>query len=77
MRTCPNCGMSYYEWLHEDLADLQAGNDPLIPNIHECPKPYPYETALMLASLYTRTGVPTSQRQEARIRLGLVQGVSS
>jgi hypothetical protein len=76
-RTCPNCGIFYYEWLQQDFkAVLGAGAvpEPLIPNIHACPEPYPYEHAVMLHGTYAAAGMPVSQRVKARIMLGLRAG---
>lgn len=67
-RTCPRCGIFYYEWLH---ADMNYEGEPLIPNVHECPEPYPFETAQTLAHYYATTGIPVSQNVKARIKLGL------
>lgn len=77
MLTCERCGMAYYEWLLDEdgaRALLTPGAtvpEAMIPNVHACPKPYPRETAELLAAFYARTGVPTSQRIKARIKLGL------
>jgi hypothetical protein len=63
--------MFYYEWLHRDLAALEAGEEPLIPNLHTCPEPYPRDVAEALASFHASSGVPVHPRTAARIRLGL------
>jgi hypothetical protein len=74
-RTCPNCGIFYYEWLQQDPRAFFTPNveapEPLIPNIHECPEPYPYKQAQALAALYGSAGIPVSQTTKARIKLGL------
>lgn len=64
-RTCPNCGIFYYDWLGE------PGEEPLIPNIHECPPPFPPDVARSLLQTIVAYGVPVSQTMKARIRLGL------
>jgi hypothetical protein len=66
-RTCPRCGIFYYEWLRE------PGGEPLIPNMHECPEPFSPELARSLLSTILAYGVPVSQTMKARIKLGLEQ----
>lgn len=72
-RTCPRCGIFYYEWLHSGFAGMERGDEPLIPNVHECPAPYPPDVARMMLNTCIATGMPVSQRTRARIRLGLEQ----
>jgi hypothetical protein len=67
-RTCERCGIFYYEWLH---TDLRFEGEPLIPNMHVCPEPYPRETAEFLLSFYVNSGMVTTQTVKARIKLGL------
>lgn len=67
-RTCPDCGIFYYDWLGE------PGEEPLIPNVHECPEPFPFEYAQSLMASCIAYGVPVSQTTKARIKLGLERG---
>lgn len=51
----------------------------LRPDVHECPEPYPYKVALsmvQMAESMALGGSPmiVSQREKARIKLGLAQG---
>jgi hypothetical protein len=80
-RTCSHCGIFYYEWLHGEggfKAMVTAGAElpePLIPNVHECPEPYPRHVAEMLLGIYSQPGSPPiSQKMKARIKLGLEFG---
>lgn len=75
--TCERCGMIYYEWLLDEASALALFTpgavvpEGMVPNIHECPEPYPREQAEHLARFYATTGTPGSQRTKARIKLGL------
>jgi hypothetical protein len=80
-RTCPRCGIFYYEWLldRESARALfreqtETVPEAMVPNMHECPEPYPYETARMMAATLAASGMPVSQTTKARIKLGLEQG---
>jgi hypothetical protein len=80
--TCPACGMG---WLTRRLCGscaFKATPDPGcaecggkvvygLTKAHACPEPYPRETAETLAAFYASSGVPTTQREKARILLGL------
>lgn len=45
------------------------------PMPHECPEAYPRETAEMMASFHSLTGIPVSPRTKARIQMGLASGL--
>jgi hypothetical protein len=58
--------MFYYEWLGE------PGEEALIPNMHECPPPFPREVAEAYVQMARAMGgMVVSQRMKAQIRLGL------
>jgi hypothetical protein len=65
--------MTYYEWLHESssLFGSALRGEPLIPNMHVCPEPFDPEVAAYLLEFFVSSGIPTTQRVKARIRLGL------
>lgn len=67
---CERCGMGWIEneYATEILPDTWTS---IGERKHDCPEPYPRETAEFLLAYYTSTGIPTSQRIKAQIKLGL------
>jgi hypothetical protein len=65
----------YHEWLQQDWKALLTPGaevpEPLIPNIHTCPEPFPRIVAESLAQFHASTGIPVHPVVAARIRLGL------
>jgi hypothetical protein len=67
---CERCGMYYVEW-HQTWEDMNAGKEPMIPNIHECPEPFPRDVAVSLVQFHASSGAPMHPRDKARCVLAL------
>jgi hypothetical protein len=67
---CPRCGMYVPSCplILDPNGELYKVEGPVW---HECPEPYPRETAEYLLRFFVDTGIPTSARNKARIKLGL------
>lgn len=78
---CPDCEMYYTEWHYTEeqsramMCSTRAISSPLIPHIHVCPEPYPYETARNLCISLGSGGAIVSPTMKARIVLGLKRGI--
>ncbi len=85
--TCGNCGMGWPTRALCPTCALRAGGadpeceicrgttDAGLTAAHVCPEPYPYAVARTMAGLAEASGgMFVSQRQKARIRLGLRGG---
>lgn len=73
--TCETCGMWWHDGPQMTIAQL-LGSEPITGDEpardpHVCPEPFPRETAEYLLAFHSQTGVPTTQRIKARIKLGL------
>lgn len=68
---CQRCGMGWIE--HEQPVEILGRMTSSGETAHTCPEPFPREYAEVLCSSLVASGMPTTQRIKARIKLGLNQ----